>query len=68
MLTETKQGFLESRTYDEIKIGKSSLLSRTLHPEDIQLFAAITGDINPAIVDPEFANNGMFRQVIAHGM
>jgi phosphate acetyltransferase len=68
MLAETNQGFLESRTYDEIKVGDSSSLSRTLHPEDIQLFAAITGDINPAIVDPEFANSGMFRQVIAHGM
>ncbi|MEI7430413.1 MAG: bifunctional enoyl-CoA hydratase/phosphate acetyltransferase [Betaproteobacteria bacterium] len=68
MPTEANQNFLESRTYDEINVGDSSSLSRTLHAEDIQLFAAITGDINPAIVDPEFANSGMFRQVIAHGM
>ena len=68
MLAETNQNFLESRTYNEIHVGDSSSLSRTLHAEDIQLFAAITGDINPSIVDPEFANSGMFKEVIAHGM
>src|ERR1035437_9688192 len=68
VLAETNQNFLESRTYNEIHVGDTSSLSRTLHAEDIQLFAAITGDINPSIVDPEYANSGMFKEVIAHGM
>ncbi|MEI7612187.1 MAG: bifunctional enoyl-CoA hydratase/phosphate acetyltransferase [Betaproteobacteria bacterium] len=68
MRDESNQNFFESRTYDEINVGDTASLSRTLHTQDIQLFAAITGDINPAIVDPEFANSGMFREVIAHGM
>jgi phosphate acetyltransferase len=68
MHVDTPLHFLESRTYDEIRIGDSSSLTRTLRPQDIQLFAVMTGDVNPAIVDAEFAHSGMFREVIAHGM
>jgi phosphate acetyltransferase len=68
MHVDTPTQFLESRTFDEINIGDSSSLVRTLRPEDIQLFAIMSGDVNPAIVDAEFAHSGMFREVIAHGM
>ncbi len=68
MRIETNQNFLESRTYDEISVGDSTSLTRTLRAEDIQLFAIMSGDISPAIVDREFANSGMFKGVIAHGM
>ena len=68
MRIESHQNFLESRIYDEINVGDSTSLTRTLRPEDIQLFAIMSGDINPAIVDRDFANSGMFREVIAHGM
>ena len=60
--------FIENRTYDEIKVGDSSTLTRTLRPEDIQLFAIMSGDVNPAHVDPEYAHSSMFHEVIAHGM
>lgn len=68
MRIETNQNFLESRIYDEISVGDSTSLTRTLRAEDIQLFAIMSGDISPAIVDREFANSGMFKGVIAHGM
>jgi phosphate acetyltransferase len=68
MQIETHQNFLESRTFEEINIGDSTSLTRTLRAEDIQLFAIMSGDINPAIVDREFATSGMFKEVIAHGM
>ena len=60
--------FIENRTYDEIKVGDSATLTRTLKPEDIQLFAIMSGDVNPAHVDPEYAHSSMFQEVIAHGM
>jgi phosphate acetyltransferase len=59
---------IENRTYDEIQVGDSATLTRTLKPEDIQLFAVMSGDVNPAHVDPEYAKSSMFREVIAHGM
>src|SRR5438477_442797 len=60
--------FIENRTYDEIKVGDSATLTRTLRPEDIQLFAIMSGDVNPAHVDPEYAHSSMFHEVIAHGI
>ena len=60
--------FIENRTYDEIKVGDTSVLTRTLRPEDIQLFAIMSGDVNPAHVDPEYARSSLFHEVIAHGM
>ncbi len=60
--------YIENRTYDEIQVGDSATLSRTLKPEDIQLFAVMSGDVNPAHVDPEYAKSSLFHEVIAHGM
>ena len=60
--------FIENRTFDEIRIGDTASIVRTLKPEDIQLFAVMSGDINPAHVDPEYARSTMFHEVIAHGM
>ena len=65
---DAPRDFIENRTYDEIKVGDSSTLTRTLRPEDIQLFAIMSGDVNPAHVDPEYAGSSMFHEVIAHGM
>ena len=60
--------FIENRTYVEIQVGDQSVLTRTLRPEDIQLFAIMSGDVNPAHVDPEYARSSLFHEVIAHGM
>jgi phosphate acetyltransferase len=68
MHDHNEQRFLINRTYDEIRIGDSSSLVRTLMPEDVKLFAILTGDINPAVIDPEYSESGLFREVIAHGM
>ncbi len=62
------QDTIQNRTYDEIQVGDSATLVRTLRAEDIQLFAIMSGDVNPAHVDPEYARSSMFREVIAHGM
>jgi len=66
--TNMPSTFIENRTYDEIQVGDVSTLVRTLRPEDIQLFAIMSGDVNPAHVDPEYAGSSMFHEVIAHGM
>lgn len=60
--------FIENRTFDEIKVGDSAELTRTLKHEDIELFAVMSGDVNPAHVDAEYASSDMFHRVIAHGM
>ncbi|MGA8258730.1 MAG: bifunctional enoyl-CoA hydratase/phosphate acetyltransferase [Arenicellales bacterium] len=64
----TSGTFIENRTFDEIEIGESASATRTLTQRDIDLFAVMSGDVNPALVDPEYAKSDMFHKVIAHGM
>jgi phosphotransacetylase/acyl dehydratase len=59
---------IENRTFDEINVGDSSSLVRKLSMKDIDLFAVMSGDVNPAHVDEEYARNDMFHKIIAHGM
>ena len=60
--------FIENRTYDEISVGDTAVLARTLREEDIQLFAIMSGDMNPTHLDHEYAKSGMFREVVGHSM
>jgi phosphate acetyltransferase/phosphate butyryltransferase len=60
--------FIENRTFDEIEVGEGAALERTLSREDIELFAVMSGDVNPAHVDQEYANSDVFHKIIAHGM
>ena len=59
---------IENHTFDEVKVGDSASLSRTLTKEDIELFAVMSGDVNPVHVDEQFAHDDMFHQIVAHGM
>jgi phosphotransacetylase/acyl dehydratase len=59
---------IENRVFDEIKVGDSASLTRTLTQRDIEIFAAMSGDINPIHTDEEFAHHDLFHRIIAHGM
>src|SRR5690554_5749472 len=59
---------LHNRTFDDINIGDTATLERTLTFEDIQLFAALSGDINPSHIDQQFAASTRFQEIVAHGM
>jgi phosphate acetyltransferase len=60
--------YIENKTYDEIKLGDSATLTRVLTQQDIKLFAVMSGDVNPAHVDADYAQSDIFHKVIAHGM
>ena len=59
---------LQNHTFDEIALGGAASLSHTVMQRDIDLFAAATGDVNPAHVDPAYAATDMFHHIIIHGM
>ncbi len=61
-------GMIENRTFDEIEVGETASIVRTLGERDIQLFALVSGDVNPAHLDADYAATDLFRRVIAHGM
>jgi phosphotransacetylase/acyl dehydratase len=60
--------YIENRTFDELTLGDSASLVRTLSKQDIELFAVMSGDVNPAHVDEEYARSDQFHKIIAHGM
>lgn len=58
---------LNNFTYDEITIGQTANFSKTLTEDDLILFAAVSGDVNPVHLDPDFAATTMFGERIGHG-
>lgn len=60
--------YIENRPFDEIQVGDSASLERTLTRQDIDLFGVLSGDVNPAHFDEEYAQDTMFKGTIGHGM
>lgn len=61
-------GMIENRVFADIAVGDTAALSKTITQQDIDLFAIVSGDINPAHLDPSYAATDMFHHVIAHGL
>lgn len=59
---------IENQTFDELKPGDTANLIRTLTHKDIELFAVMSGDVNPMHVDEVFARSDLFHKVVANGM
>jgi phosphate butyryltransferase len=66
-LAEADQ-MIENQTFDEIEIGDHASMTHTVTRQDIELFAIVSGDVNPTHLDPAFAQHEMFHKVVAHGM
>ncbi len=60
--------YIENKIFDDISVGDSAGLNRTLSQKDIELFSVMSGDVNPAHVDEEYAKNDIFHKIIAQGM
>ena len=59
---------VENKPFSELKVGDSATVTRTITLDDLRLFAAATGDANPAMIDPQFADSSIYREVVANGM
>jgi acyl dehydratase len=58
----------KNRLFAEIAAGDTASLVRELTYEDVELFAAMSGDVNPMHVDATFAKSDVFHGIVAHGM
>lgn len=54
--------------FEDLSEGMSASYERTVNDEDIQAFAAVSGDDNPVHLNDEFAAATMFKTRIAHGI
>jgi 3-hydroxybutyryl-CoA dehydratase len=53
---------------EDLRVGQSAELARTVTEQDITAFAAVTGDVNPVHLDDAYARTTPFKGRIAHGM
>ena len=58
----------EGKTIDELAVGDSASLTRRLSQGDIDAFARISGDDNPAHVDEAWAAQSSLKGRVAHGL
>ncbi len=54
--------------FEDLQVGMSAAVGRTVNDADILLFAGVSGDTNPVHLDEELAAASMFEGRIAHGM
>lgn len=59
---------LENYPIGEISVGQSATYSKTLTEQDVILFAACSGDVNPVHLDKVYAATTPFGEPIGHGM
>jgi phosphotransacetylase/acyl dehydratase len=67
-MPDTAAPLIRNRTFDEIAIGDSATIERSLTAEDVQLLATLYGDSDPRRLDPAFVASPGFHGVIGHGM
>ncbi len=56
------------KTVQEINIGDTASLSKSVTDYDVYSMAGITGDFNPAHIDTIYAGDTPFKERIAHGV
>ena len=56
------------KTINELKIGETAEFAKTVSESDIYLYAGLSGDLNPAHINEDYAKKTFFKTHIAHGM
>ena len=67
-MTDDTFNALHGYYLEELEVGMSAVVSKTLTEADVLLFSAVSGDDNPLHMCREFAERTRFEQRIVHGM
>jgi len=59
---------LHGYAFEDLREGMTADYSKTITEADIVLYANLTGDVNPAHLNPAYAAASMFKGRVAHGM
>jgi 3-hydroxybutyryl-CoA dehydratase len=51
-----------------ISISDSARFTKTISEADVYMYAGLTGDLNPAHINNEYAKTTIFKERICHGM
>jgi len=55
-------------TYEQLSVGDSASMEKTISESDVYTFADVTGDFNPVHLSKTHAEQSLFGERIAHGM
>ena len=58
---------VENKTFDEIEVGDAASLSRVLEEQDVDTWAAMTGNINPSLLHRALSADAMPDGAVGHG-
>lgn len=59
---------MQGKFLEDLGVGQSAQLVRTVGEADLVAFAEVTGDTNPVHLDADYAATTSFGERIAHGM
>jgi len=59
---------MDGMMFEDLQIGQSASLGKTITEADILMFAAVSTDTNPVHINAEAAAASIFKERIAHGM
>lgn len=59
---------MKGLSIEQLSVGSSASFTKTVTEADVYLFAGISGDLNPAHINEEYAKNTAFKGRIAHGI
>lgn len=59
---------MNTYTFDQIRVGHTESFTARLGPEEMDLFARITGDVNPLHTDAGYARSRGYADRVAYGM
>jgi 3-hydroxybutyryl-CoA dehydratase len=59
---------MSGQFFEDLRVGQTASVAKTITEADILLFAAVSTDNNPVHIDAEAAANSVFGERVAHGM
>lgn len=59
---------MKGKSISQLRVGDKAYVEKTISETDVYLYAGITGDLNPAHINEEYAKGTIFKGRITHGM
>ncbi len=59
---------MDGYAFEDLQVGQTASMGKTITDADILLFAAVSLDTNPVHMDAEAAAASVFKERVAHGM
>ena len=59
---------MTAKSIEQLKTGDQASMTRAFTQADVEAFAQVSGDCNPAHLDEDYAKGTMFKTRIVHGM